>query len=499
MKFTVGKRGGVKTLCLFREDVAAIKGEKEDGQPGEKEKEVRYAREKVGFEGKAGETFFFPAAGGGEEILLLGMGEKEKLTGDGLREICFQAGTAMEKNGIEELTLSLSPEDAHLTDAEELGKVVTEGFLQATYRFDKYKTKPEEAKKREQKERRIYLDPGTRENKGVRRGVRRAKKVMEGVFLTRDLVNEPANVLYPARLAEKAEKFFRGTEVKVEVLGEKEIRKLGMEAFLSVAGGSDREPKLIVMEYRQDPSTDQTIALVGKGITYDSGGYSLKPSDSMKTMASDMAGAATVIGTMQALRLCGIKTNAIGVIACCENLVSGRAYKPGDIIGSMAGKTIEIDNTDAEGRLTLADAVYFASKTKGASSLIDLATLTGACVVALGEEYTGAVTNDSAFLASFLAAARKTGERVWELPADEDFAKKNESDVADIKNSGGRLGGAISAGLFVGAFVDENKPWIHLDIAGTAYREKAQHYLPSHATGIMVKTLVEFLDGKGAK
>ena len=216
---------------------------------------------------------------------------------------------------------------------------------------------------------------------------------------------------------------------------------------------------------------------------------------SMITMHSDMSGAATVIGTMQTIARFGVKENVVGVVAACENLISGKAYKPGDIIGSMSGKTIEVVNTDAEGRLTLADAVYFATSEKGLNcdKVIDIATLTGACTVALGEEYTGALTNDDEFLSALIEGAKLSGERIWQMPADEDFGKRNESKRADLKNSGGRLGGMISAGLFVGEFVAEGKPWIHLDIAGTAYLEKAQGYLPEGATGIHVKALTMML------
>ena len=269
---------------------------------------------------------------------------------------------------------------------------------------------------------------------------------------------------------------------------------MGLKAYLSVAQGSDKAPHFIVMNYAGDPDSSYKTALVGKGLTYDSGGYSLKPSNSMKTMQSDMGGSATVIGAMHAIAQKKLKVNVVAVVAACENLLSGKAYKPGDIIGSLAGKTIEVDNTDAEGRLTLADAVYYATHELKADRVIDLATLTGACLIALGDEYTGLVTNNADFIQELKDAAQKAGEKIWELPTSKHFEKQNESKVADIKNTGGRLAGTITADMFVGAFVDGDKPWIHMDIAGTAWLDNAYSYLPAGGTGIHVKTLTKLFE-----
>ncbi len=470
MNFKINGSGGTVVELVFENQ-------------GDKSPRLDYAQEKVDYKGKLGEMFFFPALDS-EGHLLLGLGEKEKLDYDGLREAFFKAGQLLAQHKLAEAEVKI-PQLKDLAGSK-LAEVVAEGFLQSGYRFDKYLSE-----KKENPEITVNLSLDSVSEADISAGIKRAETLMSAVFLARGLVNEPSNVIYPETLAAKAKEALAPLPVKVTVYEEDEIKKIGMHAFLSVSLGSLKRPRLIVMEYKGDPESKECTALVGKGLTYDSGGYSLKPSDSMKTMFCDMAGAGTVIGTMKALAELEVKANVTGVVAACENLISGGAYKPGDIIQSLAGKTIEVDNSDAEGRLTLADAVHYASNQLGCDRVIDLATLTGAVLIALGEEYTAAISNNPEFLAEVKAAAKIAGERVWELPNDKDFAKRNESKLADLKNSGGRLGGTISAGQFVGAFIHEEKPWVHLDIAGTAYIETAQHYLPAGATGVHVKTLVE--------
>ncbi len=254
---------------------------------------------------------------------------------------------------------------------------------------------------------------------------------------------------------------------------------------MEVAKGSDNPPRFIVIEYLNEPQEQKPLVFVGKGITYDSGGYSIKPSDGMKTMNADMGGAGTVIGAIDAISSNELKVN---VVAFCENSISGRSYKPGDIIKARNGLTIEVDNTDAEGRITLADAVNYGVTEYDPEFIIDLATLTGACLVALAETYTGAVTNNQETFEKLLAAAKVSNERIWQLPNDDTIRKYNESEVADVKNSGGRLGGTITAGQFIENFIEE-KPWVHLDIAGTAYLSKPQGLYEKGATGVHVRTL----------
>ena len=261
-----------------------------------------------------------------------------------------------------------------------------------------------------------------------------------------------------------------------------------MKAFLAVGGSSTNKPRLIIMRHKGGEANGEVMGFVGKGLTYDTGGYSVKPTNSMKTMHSDMGGAAAVIGAMYAISKNNVPKNITAVVAACENVIAPDSYKPGDIIGSMAGKTIEIGNTDAEGRLTLADAVTYIIEKEKVNKVIDVATLTGAALVALGTEYTGVVTNDDTFCDEFMQTAEKVGEKFWKLPNDKAFAKLNKSTVADLKNIGGPHAGTITAGLFIGEFV-QDLPWIHLDIAGTSWSESNEGYLSKGGTGVPVKTL----------
>lgn len=309
-----------------------------------------------------------------------------------------------------------------------------------------------------------------------------------GIRAARRLVNEPANVMSPQRLAEDAQALAREHGFEIEVFDEKQIQQMGLEAFWSVAKGSDTPPRFLVMRYMNNPDTNELLALVGKGLTYDSGGYAVKPATGMVTMHCDMGGAAAVIGAISALAAMKAKVNVVAVVAACENMISGHAYRNGDIIGSLAGKYIEVVNTDAEGRLTLADAITYAATVLKADKIIDIATLTGAAIVALGEEITGVVADDEGIWQAVQAASQTSGDKVWRMPHDECLAKHNKSERADIKNSGGRQAGTATAALFCRAFAF-GKPWGHLDIAGTAYHEGANAKAPAGATGVGAELL----------
>lgn len=310
------------------------------------------------------------------------------------------------------------------------------------------------------------------------------------IYLSRELINERANAMTPRVLADVAERVGSESGIEVEILNENEIAALGMEAFLSVAKGSDEPPRFIVMRYKGKPESDKTLALVGKGLMYDSGGYAIKPTASMYSMFSDMSGSAAVIGAIRALALTKAKVNVTAIVASCENMISGHAYRNGDIIGSMAGKTIEILNTDAEGRLTLADAVTYAWQKENADYIVDIATLTGAVVVALGDIMTAALADDETLWSAIEAASTQSGDLVWRLPFHEEFARLNKSDRADLKNSAGRGGGTITAGHFVRAFTG-NTPFLHLDIAGTAYTDAAGDRKLKGASGVGVELLYD--------
>jgi leucyl aminopeptidase len=295
----------------------------------------------------------------------------------------------------------------------------------------------------------------------------------------------------PTDLATEAQSCLQGKNIVFSVLSEGKMRELGMNALLGVARGSRQPPKMIVAEYRGGKKTDEPIALVGKGITFDSGGISIKPAEKMELMKTDMAGGAAVIATIRAASELSLPLNLVGIVPATENLPGGNAYKPGDILRSLSGQTIEVVNTDAEGRVILADALTYACRFKPAV-IIDLATLTGACIVALGDEVIGMMGTDEELKSKLRDAADITGEKVWELPLGEQYDELIKSDVADYKNSGGRAGGAITAAAFLGKFVGNCK-WIHLDIAGPSWAEKSRPYIPKGASGIGVRLLVELL------
>lgn len=454
---------------------------------------ARLAKARSKFTGKSGETFYLPKAEEASE-LLVGLGEPGKVTAETLRKAAFSLAKALKEHKESEVEVAL-PELAAIS-VTEVFQAFAEGFLHSDYRFSR-KTMDKNDGDDNGKDLTVRISAAAEEAE-LQAALANVNAMMEGIFLARDLTNRTANEIYPETLARAAQEALEPAGVKVRVYDKAEIEAIGMEAFLSVAKGSAHEPRFIVMEYNGQPDSAERTALVGKGLTYDSGGYSIKTAAGMVTMHCDMAGSAAVIGTLLALAKAQAKSNVVGVVAACENLISGTAFKTGDIIGSLSGKTIEVLNTDAEGRLTLADAIYYATNQLDADRVIDLATLTGACVVALGSEYTAAVTNDDAFMAELKAAADVAGEKVWQLPSDEAFAEKNKSKVADLLNSPGREAGTVTAGLFVGEFLAKDVPWIHLDIAGTAYRDKPSGYLPDRATGQPVKTLFTLLNPRNS-
>lgn len=326
------------------------------------------------------------------------------------------------------------------------------------------------------------------DKKAEEKKLKEALVLADGIRIARRLVNEPANVLSPEQLAKEASLLGKEHGFEVEVYDEVQIQQMGLHAFYSVAKGSDSSPRFIVMRYMNAKVGKHTLALVGKGLTYDSGGYALKPAQGMDTMFCDMGGAAAVIGAISSLAQLKAKVNVVAIVAACENMVSGHAYRNGDIIPSLSGKYIEVVNTDAEGRLTLADAISYAATVVKADQIIDIATLTGAVGVALGRDITGVVADDEGIFQAIQQAADASGDKVWRLPHYEHLAKHNKSQRADIKNSGGRPAGTATAALFCRAFAF-GVPWGHLDIAGTAYQDKASPKAPLGATGVGAEIL----------
>ncbi len=421
-----------------------------------------------------------------QNVIFLGLGEDEKLNKERLRRVFGKVqkyiGSLKGKKIFIEFVKSKN------ISIEDSVRAMIEGLSLSNYKFNKYKSDRE---KIDETDVSITIGGHNLEHKDYSDIVEESKILVETVFNARDLVNEPSNVIYPETLAEEAVKFSKRYGFEIEIINHKKIEELQMNSFLAVGKSSIHKPKVIVMRYFGDKDNlDQKLGLIGKGLTYDSGGYSLKPSKSMVDMKSDMGGAATVIGAISAIAKRKLKINVVAVVAACENVIGNEAYKPGDIISSMAGKNIEILNTDAEGRLTMIDAVTYAIREEHITEIIDVATLTGAALVALGNDVTAVVTNNDSFYKELEKAFISTGEKMWNLPNFDDYKTLIKSDIADLKNTGGRYGGTITAGLFVGEFV-ENKPWLHLDIAGPAYITVPWDYCPKGGTGAGVRTLYE--------
>jgi leucyl aminopeptidase len=364
-----------------------------------------------------------------------------------------------------------------------------EGVILGLYHFLPYKT-AEKQSKGEMKEL-VILEEREKVVREVREAAKRGQVVSGAVYFARDLVSTPSNEMTPTILAGRAKDVAKNKGVRVSVLDVKGIKKAGMNAMLGVARGSHEPAKFIILRYDGAPKKEKPVVVVGKGITFDSGGISLKPAEKMDEMKADMSGGAVVLGVFKAISELGLPVNLVGLIPATENLPGGGAYKPGDVLRSLSGKTIEIISTDAEGRLLLADALTYAGHFNPAA-VVDIATLTGACVIALGEDVIGMLGTDDKLKAQVRAAAEETGEKLWELPLWEDYAELLKSDVADFKNTGGRAGGAISAAVFLSKFVGKY-PWVHLDIAGPAWRKAGKPYIPKGASGIGVRLLVRFL------
>lgn len=414
-----------------------------------------------------------------ENTILIGLGKEDDLNIEKLTTAAYKLGQYLSDKDIESITIT--SKDIELLNNEMYLLAVVEGLILSSYKFDFYKNE-----KIKFNIKNIYFDIES-EIKDIELKIEELESILESQFFTRNIVNMRSNTIYPESLANKAVEELSKLGVEVKVYDKDEIVELGLNAFLAVGKGSENNPRFIVMEYFEG-GDEKPLAFVGKGLTYDSGGYSLKPSDAMMTMFSDMSGAATVIGALSAIAKNKLSVNVVGVVAACENSISGRSYKPGDVIESLSGKFIEIDNTDAEGRLTLADAVYYAADNYNPELLVDIATLTGACIVALGERYTGIITNDDESFEALQKAADKSNERIWKLPNDPVFKESFKSEVGDYLNSGGRAAGTIIGGQFIGEFVKDTK-WIHMDIAGTAYLSKESGPYPKGATGVHVKTL----------
>ena len=429
-----------------------------------------------------------PAGLKAKRLLLLGGGKPKSFSASELRKLAGAAVRALKPRSVRSFAFAL-PEGIA---AEEAVKAIIEGALVGNFDPDTYKSD----RKDQNVESVTVVASG--DQAVLQRALEEATVVAESQNFTRQLVNEPSNRMTPTVLANHAQAMAKETGLKCEVYGADKIKELKMGAFWGVAQGSDEPPALIVMRYEPAGAPEKPVlGLVGKGITFDTGGISIKPADGMEKMKYDMAGGATMIGAMRAIALLKPKVKVIGIVCATENMPSGKAQKPGDIQTAMSGKTIEIINTDAEGRLVLADGLCYARQL-GCTHLIDAATLTGAVVVALGYYNAGIFANDDAFYENFTRAVAKSGEKMWRLPVTEEYLDQTRSSIADLMNTGGRWGGASTAAAFLKEFA-EDTPWLHLDIAGTAWMEDAKPWIAKGPSGIAVRSLVEFARqlGKG--
>ena len=471
-------------LPLYTDGVASASVDAVDRKLGGVIDELRSSGE---IKGREGEEHTLPAVNGklgAKRIIVIGLGSRSEITPATLARYAGLGVRAAARRNLGTVATVLP--DGLPFDLADAGEAAAEGALMATFDPAPYRgrrdAKPDSVKSV------TLLSGGATAAKQLGEGVARGMILGEAANLAREMVNTPSNDMTPTDLANQAKVLAKRHGLKVTILDRPGMKKLGMGSFLSVAAGSEEPPKMIALEYRGNPKSKTVLGLVGKGITFDTGGISLKPAQDMDAMKGDMAGGATVIAAMSAIAQLKPKTNVIGVVCASENMPSGKATKPGDVVRAMNGKSIEVINTDAEGRLVLADGLCWARKL-GATHLVDIATLTGAAVIALGHTTTGVMSNDRELVDLFHRAARPYGERYWELPLFPEYADLIKSPIADMKNSGGRPAGTIFGAMFIKEFV-EDRPWIHLDIAGTSWAEKDGGHLVKGPTAVGLRPMV---------
>ncbi len=429
-----------------------------------------------------------------KRLLLVGGGKAANFSGYELRKLAGTAVRFLKPRSIRQFAF-IAPEGWSGGNAADAVKAVAEGAFVGNFDPDTYKSD----RKDQRVEQMTVVAPGKQDEARLRRALEEGRIVGESQNFTRELVNEPSNRLTPTVLAERAQEMVReiaknadGFRLSIETYGADKIKELKMGAFWSVAQGSDEPPALIIIKYEpQGAPQKPVLGLVGKGITFDTGGISIKPADGMEKMKYDMAGGAAMLGAIRAIALLRPKIKVIAIVCATENMPSGKAQKPGDVQIAMSGKSIEIINTDAEGRLVLADGLHYARQL-GCTHLVDAATLTGACVVALGMVNAGIFANDEEIFLRFSRALERAGEKMWRLPLDEEYKEQIRSSIADIMNTGGRWGGAVTAAMFLKEFAEET-PWIHLDIAGTAWMDDNKAWIAKGPSGVAVRSLVEFV------
>jgi leucyl aminopeptidase len=477
-KPTLPKSGALALLIGEGEIASGIWQQADEATGGVIARALRSAE----FKGAKGKTCTILAPGAGlSRVVAVGLGKPAELNAHALNEAGGHAAAALRQEANAVLATGM------LRSAQAAEAAL--GAALRAYRFDKYRTQ----EKPEDKPRLTKLTLLVAETAEAKAAWERLDGVAKGVFLSRDLVSEPPNVLNPAELADRCKRLGE-LGVKVEILGPRELGRLGFGALLGVAQGSANEPRMVVMQWNGNSGNNRKaakgkpVAFIGKGVTFDTGGISIKPAGGMEEMKWDMAGAGTVIGLMAALAGRKAKVDAVGLVGLVENMPSGTAQRPGDVVKSYSGQTIEVINTDAEGRLVLADVLWYCQQKYDPRFMVDLATLTGAMVVALGHEYAGMFSNDDALAQKLSTVGQMVGEKVWRFPLDDAYDRLIKSDIADMKNVGGRPAGSISAAQFIQRFVNK-KPWVHLDIAGVAWSAKDAPCVPKGATAFGVRLL----------
>lgn len=443
---------------------------------------VENISEEEGFNAGLGKILSINTLGktGSDRVLVVGLGQKSKYNPSCLKKVGIAVAKRV-KNFADKVIFSLDIEGSKLNSQN-----LIMGLILGTYEFNKFKSNNSKSKDTQ------YNFIWSKLNqKDFESSVAKGEGIANATCLTRDLVNEPPDTMTPTKLAEHARQIADENGLGCEIFNNVEIKERGMGGIYAVSKGSLQDPRFIHLIYKPKKKARKKIAIVGKGITFDSGGLCIKPADYMKTMKMDMGGSAVVLGVMKAISLIKPSVEVHGLISAAENMTGGGAYKPDDVVTAMNGKTIEVVNTDAEGRIVLSDALSFAVD-MGVDEIVDLATLTGACIVALGTYTAGVMGNNQLVINKILKAANTVDEKVWQLPMDDELRKDIESDVADVKNVGSRYGGAITAGMFLEKFVDDT-PWAHIDIAGPTFIEKGGDFYPKGATGFGVQTILQYL------
>ncbi len=443
-----------------------------------------------GFKAKFSDTVIVPTRLKipADKIMLVGLGKKKEFDCNKLRELCAKIIKQLDKTlNIKNVCIELLGLKSENFDVLSCAEAISEGALISMYDFDKYKNKKNVVQIKKIK----IITEDTKDEKAAKTGVNNAKIVCSAMDFTKDLINEPAQNATPENISQIAKNLSNDLGLTFKMYNKKQLSEMNFNAFLAVGQGSEAEPKLIHLIYKPTKKAKKKVVLIGKGITFDSGGLNIKPANSMLTMKTDMSGCATVLGIIQAIAAHKPEIEVHALSALCENMPSGKSYKQGDVITAKNGKTIEVDNTDAEGRLTLADVLTYADELEP-DEVIDIATLTGACIVALGQNITGIMGNNKQMIKKIIETSEKSGENLWELPIYDDMQEMLKSDIADMRNTGSRFAGASVAGRFLQNFT-KSKNWTHIDIAGTAFIDKPYRELNKGATAVMVRTLTKYI------